>query len=215
MNQSIQFFAEQLLERLENEPAIVIAFESQARSAEVGFDFSTAQLAFDRLVEEMDELKQALVDYQNDQDTVEHLCDEATDVIFGTINVVRHAKVGLEPFFERMSQLADLTVEVSSDEQLQLVTNSFAELEKAFEAWAAGDSSIDLLKPATTLASEAVVFVRTCGLSPNEVMRKNVEKYLLRCKFIEDQLQAEQKQWSDISLDEIYSRWEEAKKSGL
>ena len=56
---------------------------------------------------------------------------------------------------------------------------------------------------------------RHSGIDPEQLLKDNVKKYLLRCKYIEDQLLQEKKNWADLPLDEIYRRWKEAKKTGL
>ncbi len=56
---------------------------------------------------------------------------------------------------------------------------------------------------------------RHAHVDPEMLLRDNTRKYLLRCKFIEDRLRAEGKQWSDMTLDQIYAAWKDAKKSGL
>ncbi len=60
-----------------------------------------------------------------------------------------------------------------------------------------------------------VNLARWTGLDPEKLLNDNVTKYLKRCSFIEDNLSQAGKQWQDISKDEIYRLWKEAKKSGL
>lgn len=216
MNEQNTFFARKLLGRLETESPMEIAFESQAKSAEVGFDFATATLAFDRLADEMRELSEALGKFEEGQDSMEHLCDEATDVIFGTINVLRHAKLDMNEVFPRLNtapsrQMGDPVRRLLLEE----THSAFREFEQAFRSFEAESSARPLLAPATLLMQKAIDFVNGCDVNPDEVMKRNVNKYLVRCQFIEDQLQGEKKTWRDISLDEIYKRWKQAKQAGL
>jgi uncharacterized protein YabN with tetrapyrrole methylase and pyrophosphatase domain len=56
-----------------------------------------------------------------------------------------------------------------------------------------------------------VNLVRHAGLNSEEILRKNCIKYLLRCQFIEAQLEEEGKNWAEIPLEDIYRRWKDAK----
>jgi uncharacterized protein YabN with tetrapyrrole methylase and pyrophosphatase domain len=46
-------------------------------------------------------------------------------------------------------------------------------------------------------------------------LRENVQKYLKRCKYIEDALMINEKGWTETSKEEIKKLWKEAKVSGL
>ncbi len=193
-----------------------IAFEAQAKSAEVGFDFATARLAFDRSADEMRELSEALDKFEVGEDSMEHLCDEATDVIFGTINVLRHAKLDMNRVFPRLNTALSQQGETSTRRLLLEETRSaFQDFEEGFRSFETRSSADPLLAPAVVLMQKAIDFVNACDMHPDEVMKRNVNKYLVRCQFIEDQLQGESKTWRDISLDEIYRRWKGAKQNGL
>lgn len=210
------FFARRLLERLETESPLEIAFEAQIKSAEVGFDFATARLAFDRLADEVRELSEAMDKFEGGEDSIEHLCDEAIDVIFGAINVLRHAKLDMRDVFPRLSTAPSHQAEPSARSILKETRDAFQSFQEGFQSFETAPSSAEsLLVPAVVLMQKAMDFVNACEVSPDEVMKKNVNKYLVRCQFIEDQLQSEAKTWRDISLDEIYRRWKEAKQAGL
>lgn len=56
---------------------------------------------------------------------------------------------------------------------------------------------------------------RHANLDPEELIRENTAKYLKRCQFIEHRLKSEDKIWADLSLEQVYAAWREAKKSGL
>lgn len=216
MNEQNPFFARKLLRRLETESPMEIAFESQVKSAEVGFDFATASLAFDRLADEMRELSEALGKFEGGEDSIEHLCDEATDVIFGTINVLRHAKLDINKVFPRLNTAPSQRTESSSRQLLlEKVNSAFQDFKEAFLSFEVESSAGLLLEPAVVLMQRAINFVNACDVHSDEVMKRNVNKYLIRCQFIEDQLQGQNKTWRDISLDEIYKRWKQAKQAGL
>ena len=216
MNKKDTFFTDRLLERLETESPLEIAFEAQVKSAEVGFDFATAQLAFDRLADEMHELSEALDKFQGGEDSKEHLCDEATDVIFGTINVLRHAKLDMRDTFSELDTAPSHKTKTSLRSLLGETRDAFQVFEESFRSFEGSRVSAgSLLAPAVALMQKALDFVNTCNVNPHEVMRRNVKKYLIRCQFIESQLRNEQKTWNDLSLDEIYARWKQAKRAGL
>lgn len=60
-----------------------------------------------------------------------------------------------------------------------------------------------------------VNLARHCDLDPEALLKKNVEKYLLRCKYVEDALKRENKTWRDISKSDISVLWKKAKSEGL
>mgnify|MGYP002784993482 CR=1 FL=1 len=60
-----------------------------------------------------------------------------------------------------------------------------------------------------------VNLARWCSLDPEELLNRNVEKYLLRCNFIEKRLELEKRQWKNLDRDEIYKLWKVAKHEGL
>lgn len=134
-------FADSLLQSLEQQPALYSAFQAQAFSADVGFDFANIDLVVGKVKEEHAEVLEAFD--RRDADFA-HYAEEIGDCFFALVNLCRHS-----------------------------------------------------------------------GVDPEGLLKENVRKYLLRCKYIEDQLRQEQKNWADIPLDEIYRRWKEAKKLGL
>lgn len=216
MKEQDTFFAHRLLERLETEAPMEIAFEAQAKSAEVGFDFATAHLAFNRLADEVRELSEALDKFEVNEDSREHLCDEATDVIFGTINVLRHAKLDMKDVFAALYTASLQQTELSVRPLLDTMQDAFHEFGEDFRSFE--DSKVpakSLSASAIALMQKALDFVNACKAHPDEVMKKNVSKYLIRCQFIEDQLRNERKTWNDLSLQEIYARWKQAKQAGL
>jgi len=56
---------------------------------------------------------------------------------------------------------------------------------------------------------------RFIGLHPSEVIRRNLSKYLNRCKYIEDHLSESQQNWASLEPKEIKTLWERAKKNEL
>ncbi|MFK7889302.1 MAG: nucleoside triphosphate pyrophosphohydrolase [Granulosicoccus sp.] len=74
-----------------NLPALKRADKIQMRAARVGFDWHDIAPVWDKLEEEIDELKQAL--RSEDQAAVQ---DELGDLLFTVVNLARHAKVDSE-----------------------------------------------------------------------------------------------------------------------
>jgi len=138
---AVDFFSERLLAKLEDTPALSIAYEAQDVSARVGFDFKNIDLVMGKVLEETREVQSA---FENRDADFVHFSEEVGDCFFALVNLCRHA-----------------------------------------------------------------------GLDPESLVRENSRKYLLRCKFIEDHLRATGRKWADMSLDEIYRSWKEAKMSGL
>lgn len=76
------------LDDIKNGPAIVQAEQIQKNAAKIGFDFPNLTDAYEKLQEELDEFKQALVNQNSDE-----ILDEFGDCLFSFINVGR--KLGL------------------------------------------------------------------------------------------------------------------------
>jgi ATP diphosphatase len=72
-------------------PALMCADKLQKKASRVGFDWPDIRGVFDKVEEEMDELR---VEIEDGLDQ-EALLDEAGDLLFAVVNLVRHA--GVEP----------------------------------------------------------------------------------------------------------------------
>lgn len=90
------------------------ALKLQKRAATIGFDWPSIEPVFEKLHEELDEVRAELVAKQRNQS---RLTDEIGDVLFVCVNLARHAKVDVsealrtanskfERRFRRMEQLA-------------------------------------------------------------------------------------------------------------
>ena len=75
-------------------PGLIRAEKLQKKAAKVGFDWENVQGAFDKVNEEMDELRRAM---DGDGDTEEEL----GDLLFAVVNVARHLKVDSERALEK------------------------------------------------------------------------------------------------------------------
>lgn len=72
-------------------PALTLAEKFQKRAARVGFDWPEAAPVADKVIEELDEIKQAL---EGDAPP-EAISDEVGDLLFSCVNLARH--LGLDP----------------------------------------------------------------------------------------------------------------------
>ena len=82
-------------------PAASRAKKMQKRAAQVGFDWPCVKGVLDKLEEELAELKEAIVDYQQDQTTSSenrkaHVAEELGDVFFTMVNLSRHLKIDFD-----------------------------------------------------------------------------------------------------------------------
>jgi ATP diphosphatase len=77
-------------------PAVVRAAKLQKRAAGIGFDWPNSHGVYDKLAEEIAELKVAQAD--NDKSAME---DELGDVLFSAINLSRHLKIDPESALRR------------------------------------------------------------------------------------------------------------------
>ena len=81
-----------------NLPALPRAQKLQKRAARVGFDWPATEPVFDKLDEELGELREALL--LGDQDAIE---DELGDLLFTVVNLARHQRVDAEAALRRAS----------------------------------------------------------------------------------------------------------------
>jgi XTP/dITP diphosphohydrolase len=80
-------------------PALIKAFRIQEKAANVGFDWANPSQVWDKVSEESDEVKQEIVN--NDQDKLEA---EFGDLIFAIVNAARLYKVNPENALERTNR---------------------------------------------------------------------------------------------------------------
>jgi XTP/dITP diphosphohydrolase len=80
-------------------PALIKAFRIQEKAANVGFDWANPSQVWDKVSEESDEVKQEIVN--NDQDKLEA---EFGDLIFAIVNAARLHKVNPENALERTNR---------------------------------------------------------------------------------------------------------------
>ncbi len=73
-------------------PAIQTASRLQKRAATVGFDWTDSEDIFNKLEEELKELREAA----NDRSNIEHITEELGDLMFCCVNLARHYQIDSE-----------------------------------------------------------------------------------------------------------------------
>jgi nucleoside triphosphate diphosphatase len=84
-------------------PAIHEAHQISSRAARVGFDWPNVDGIFDKLEEEVHELKE-VISSQRDETQRERLEDEIGDMLFVIVNIARHLKVDSESALKRANR---------------------------------------------------------------------------------------------------------------
>ena len=80
-------------------PALMRAEKLQSKAKKAGFDWDDISGAIDKVIEELGELKAAM----QEQDTA-HITDEAGDLLFAAVNVIRFLKVNPELALDRANE---------------------------------------------------------------------------------------------------------------
>lgn len=73
-------------------PALMRAEKLQKRAARVGFDWPETEPVFEKVTEEMDEIREVIADGSDP----EKLTDEVGDLLFACVNLARHLKIDPE-----------------------------------------------------------------------------------------------------------------------
>jgi len=76
-------------------PALMEAHQLSTKAARVGFDWKSVDDIFDKLQEEIEELRSAIRDHANLQDEANHsrVREEMGDLLFAATNIARHLQV--------------------------------------------------------------------------------------------------------------------------
>ncbi len=116
-------------------PALTRAVKLQKRAAQVGFDWPTITPVFDKVLEELDEVKQEIILEETCGQNNERIEEEVGDLLFACTNLARHARINpetalrhsnrkFEKRFSRMEALAaenSLVIETLDIEQWELL----------------------------------------------------------------------------------------------
>jgi len=81
-------------------PALTRAIKLQKRAGQVSFDWPTITPVFDKILEELDEVKQE-IDVENNKQRIE---EEIGDLLFACTNLARHAHVNPETALRRSNR---------------------------------------------------------------------------------------------------------------
>lgn len=198
------YFAAGLLARLNRDNPYQAAFVAQDVSRQVGFDFNNIQDVLGRALDEVRETREAHEDWQRTGKVAdkEHLGDEIADLVFSTVNIVRHrgmpasAMPGLAP--RKSGQTTTL------DDALVRVTDGMNKAAKGPRGSVEREAK-DILEVCDALAG-------SFGFDLATLTRENVRKYLTRCDAIEKLAQRDGKTWADLARKgEIIKYWKQAK----
>jgi len=114
-------------------PALIRAVKLQKRAASVGFDWPSIEPVFDKVLEELDEVRQEVNENQN----MERIEDEIGDLFFAVTNLARHANVDPETAIRKANNKFTRrfqAVEMLIDEQSACIENlSSQELERLYQ----------------------------------------------------------------------------------
>jgi ATP diphosphatase len=110
--------------------ALNTALSIQLKCAELGFDWPDVSPVFDKVLEEIDEVKAEVFAPKQEQAKIE---DEIGDLFFAAINLARHLHVdpviALEKASSKFTQRFDLVEQYAKDSELKLEDMSLEELE--------------------------------------------------------------------------------------
>lgn len=205
------YFAQELLSKLPTADPFYAAFEAQAVSRTVGFDFDSFEDVVPRALDEVRETKEAFEE-EGDEGR-EHFGDETADIMFSLVNLARHAGITDLPkyeFFEE--QLETLPAE---DRSVVEVVDGIAEQINGLLETA--KTNPDGLQDATLAVFNdgvlsAIAMAKNEGFDPRGLLLENVHKYLIRCEAIEQLASEDDKTWSDLAANgEIVTYWKRAK----
>jgi len=76
-------------------PSLMEAHQLSTKAARVGFDWENVAAIFDKLQEEIEELREAIQDHTSSQDETHHarVREEIGDLLFAVTNIARHMQV--------------------------------------------------------------------------------------------------------------------------
>lgn len=112
------YFADELLGKLNTADPVYAAYEAQAVSRNVGFDFADFQDVVPRALDEIRETKEAFE--EEGSEGREHFGDELADIMFSLTNLARHAGIEDLASIDEIAGRNDLTP-VNKEDTLNLV----------------------------------------------------------------------------------------------
>ena len=209
--ESNDYFANQLIDKLDQTDPIYAAYEAQAVSRDVGFDFQDFQDVVPRALDEIRETKEAFT--EEGAEGREHFGDEIADIMFSLINLARHAGISDMPTIEQVTSTVD-TEETTDIDTVLLVDHIGEEISRVATGTIEDPDVLsysmgDLLQHGMR---DTVRLALAHGFDPKELLIENVRKYLIRCQAIETLAAEDNKNWADLAANnEIVAYWKKAK----
>lgn len=205
------YFADGLLEKLAAADPVHAAYEAQAVSRDVGFDFANFQDVVPRALDEIRETKEAYE--ESGPEGREHFGDEIADIMFSLINLARHA--GLDD----LTSLESLTEKAANRSAGEIDTVGLVDNigERITAIAGVEKTDQDSIQEAMGALFEegmvdSILIAQANNFDPRELLVENVRKYLIRCQAIEQLAAEDGKQWSDLAANsEIITYWKRAK----
>ena len=204
------YFAKRLLAKLNSAEPVFAAYEAQAVSSEVGFDFANFQDVVPRALDEIREAKEAFA--EEGKAGREHFGDEIADIMFSLINLARHAGISDMP---AINDLADSLGVVGTDiNTIAIIDDIGSRISKVSKD--TNTNAKGLMSAMTILLvrglEDTILLATALGFNPEDLLRENVRKYLIRCQAIETLAANDNKTWADLaSNNEIVAYWKKAK----
>lgn len=206
------YFANELLDKLNVADPIHAAYEAQAVSRDVGFDFADFQDVVPRALDEIRETKEAFA--EEGEEGREHFGDELADIMFSLTNLARHAGIKDLASIDEIVRKSDCT-RIDREDTTSIIDTIGSKIEAVAEAEKT-DTSSDFVAKMNELFESGMVDVSQLaeahGFDTTTLLRENVRKYLIRCQAIEQLAEQDGKQWSDLAANnEIVAYWKKAK----
>lgn len=208
---SNDYFADRLLMKLDYTDPIYAAYEAQAVSRDVGFDFENFQDVVPRALDEIRETKEAFA--EDGLEGREHFGDEIADIMFSLINLARHAGINELPTVAQASTGVE-AAEMTDDETVALIDHIGSEIAGVSESTSENPAQLpDTMNGLLASGmSDAIRLAIAHGFNPEDLLRENVKKYLVRCQAIETLAAEDSKLWKDLAANnEIIAYWKKAK----
>ena len=208
---NMDYFAKELLAKLETADPFYAAYEAQAVSRNVGFDFDSFEDVVPRALDEVRETKEAYK--EEGAEGREHFGDETADIMFSLVNLARHAGVAQLPPYEFFEEQLE-TVPVDERSVVEVVDAIADQINGLLET---AKTNPEGLEDATLAVFNdgvlrAVIMAKNEGFDPRALLIENVRKYLIRCEAIEQLASDDGKSWKDLAAkNEIVAYWKRAK----
>lgn len=204
------FFAKDLLMKLDQADPVFAAYEAQDVSRNVGFDFANFQ---DVVPRALDEIRETIEAYNEGPEQHAHLGDEIADIMFSLVNLARHAGISQLSTFDSLE--ADVEPSEVEDVDLpELVSDIGNRIEKVAHSEKTDPDKFvnEVLALFESGMKDSVLIALTNGFIPKQLLIENIRKYLLRCEAIEQLAAEDGKRWADLAANnEIIDYWKRAK----